>query len=358
MLALIIPAVLLLVLGLLWMWSPGTPQPFLDAQGKPLAGSVAEKIRISINGAEQGMFIKSRDTRNPVLLYLHGGMPDYFLTRQYPPGLEELFTVVWWEQRGSGLSCNAPVPADSLLLQQMIADTHELTRYLCRRFGKEKIYLMGHSGGTFIGIQAAARAPQLYEAYIGVAQIACQLRSECLAHEYMQRAYAAAGNESMLKKLREAPVTMEGGASEAWLAMRDASMHELGIGTMREMRSVITGIFLPSLQFREYTLGEKFALWRGKARSGVSVLWKQMLATDLKRQLTAVDLPVYFFHGRHDYTCSFALAREYFEALHAPVKQFHTFERSAHSPMFEEPEEMCRILLEEVLGRKSIQGRP
>jgi pimeloyl-ACP methyl ester carboxylesterase len=62
-----------------------------------------------------------------------------------------------------------------------VSDTLALTDYLRARFGQDKIYLMGRSGGTFFGIQAAARAPKRYYAYIAVAQISNQLGSERLA---------------------------------------------------------------------------------------------------------------------------------------------------------------------------------
>jgi pimeloyl-ACP methyl ester carboxylesterase len=158
--------------GPLQLWSyPGKPKPFVDENGRPLPGSISEKVFVTINGVEQGMFIKSKNDKNPMLLYLHGGMPDYFLTQRYPTSLEDYFTVVWWEQRGSGISYSANIPPETMTLEQMISDTLEVTKYLRNRFHKEKIYLMGHSGGTFIGIQAAARAPELYYAYIGVAQM-------------------------------------------------------------------------------------------------------------------------------------------------------------------------------------------
>ena len=86
-------------MGVLLVWSPGRPAPFLNDDGKPLPGSISEKTHVNINGVEQGMFIKGKDASNPVLLYLHGAMPDYFLTQDYPTGLDEYFTVVWWEQR-------------------------------------------------------------------------------------------------------------------------------------------------------------------------------------------------------------------------------------------------------------------
>ena len=154
----ILLACLLILMGVLRLWSHGKPTPFVDENGSPLAGSISEKVFVNINGVEQGMFIKSKDATHPVLLYLHGGMPDTFLTQRYPTGLEDYFTVVWWEQRGSGISYSADIPPETMTLEQMISDTLEVTNYLRHRFGKEKIYLMGHSGGTFIGIQAAARA--------------------------------------------------------------------------------------------------------------------------------------------------------------------------------------------------------
>jgi pimeloyl-ACP methyl ester carboxylesterase len=340
---------ILILVAVLLAWSPGKAKPFFDKNGNPLAGSISEKVFVNINGVEQGMFIKSKDMTNPVLLYLHGGMPDYFLTQRYPTGLENHFTVVWWEQRGAGLSYHADIPAETITLEQFISDTLEVTNYLRERFGKEKIYLMGHSGGTFLSIQAAARAPELYYAYLGMAQMSNQLKSEKLAYDYMLQQFKENGNTKMVRKLEAAPVTMTGGIPDVYLAVRDTAMHSLGIGTTHDMNSVITGIFLPSLQFREYTLTEKINLWRCKARSGVSALWDEAIATDLSNLVTKLELPIYFFHGSYDYTCSYTLAKDYFEKLRAPVKGFYTFEQSAHSPIFEEPEKMLKILQEDVL---------
>jgi len=345
----ILLACILILVGVLLLWSPGKPNPIRDENGNPLAGSISEKIHVNINGVEQGMFIQSKDATHPVLLYLHGGMPDYFLTQRYPTGLEDDFTVVWWEQRGSGISYSDDIPSETLTLEQMISDTLEVTNYLRHRFGKEKIYLMGHSGGSFIGIQAAARAPELYYAYIGQAQMSNQLKSEKLAYDYMLQQFKENGNREMVRKLEAAPVTLKDGTPAAYLGLRDEAMHSLGIGTTHDMDSVITGIFLPSWQSREYTLLEKVNMWRGKSRSGVSVLWSQMVATDLAQQVTELAIPVYFFHGIYDYTVSYTEAKSYFEKLKAPVKGFYAFEQSAHSPMFEEPEKMQKIMLEDVL---------
>jgi len=347
----ILSACIGMLVGVLRLLSPGKPKPFVDENGKPLPGSISEKVFVTINGVQQGMFIKSKDATHPVLLYLHGGMPEYFLTQRYPTGLEDAFTVVWWERRGSGLSYSPNVPPETMTLEQFIADTLALTNYLRQRFGQEKIYLMGHSGGTFIGIQAAARAPELYWAYIGMSQMANQLTSERLAYDYMLQQFKAQGNRSMVRKLEAAPVTMTGGTPEAYTAsLRDTAMHRLGIGTTHDMKSVVTGIILPSFVHNpEYTLGEKVNTWRAKAASGVSLLWDTILATDLAKQVPELDLPVYFFHGIYDYTCSYTVAKAYCERLKAPLKGFYTFEQSAHCPVFEEPEKTLNILQEDVL---------
>ena len=347
---LIILACLLVPTGVLFLYSPGKPKPFLDEHGNPLAGSISEKIFVNINGLEQGMFIKSKNKANPVLLYLHGGMPDYFLTEKYPTGLENFFTVVWWEQRGSGISYSADIPPETMTMEQMISDTKEVTNYLRNRFGKEKIYLMGHSGGTFIGIQAAAQSPELYYAYIGVAQMSYQLKSEKLAYEYMLNRFKENGNTEMVRKFEDAPVTMTGNIPKAYYTLRDEAMHSLGVGTTHDMNSVITGIFLQSLANRDYTFMEKFNMWRSKSRSGVSIIWDKMITTDLTIKVPELKIPVYFFEGIYDYTVSYTLAKDYFEKLKAPMKGFYTFEQSAHSPLFEEPAKMQHILKEDVLA--------
>ena len=124
--ALVAGSVLLLFL-LLLLYSPGKPAPVKDNNGKPLAGSISEKVFLEIGGVRQGMFIRGKSLSNPVLLYLHGGMPDYFLTPRYPVVLEEYFTVVWWEQRWAGLAYHPGTRPEAITPEQLISDTRELT---------------------------------------------------------------------------------------------------------------------------------------------------------------------------------------------------------------------------------------
>lgn len=174
---------LVILVGALLACSPGNPKPFLDESGKPLRGSISEKVFVEIGGVKQGMFLMGRNINNPVLLFVHGGpcLPEYFLAEQYPTGLEDHFTVCYWEQRGGGLSYNPDISLDTMTLEQLTSDAIDVSNYLRDRFSQEKIYLMAHSGGTAFAIQAAAKAPELYSAYIGISQITQQAESEKLA---------------------------------------------------------------------------------------------------------------------------------------------------------------------------------
>ena len=350
----ILLGVMVILLGVLLAVSPGKVKPFLDEQDRPLAGSISEKIHVNINGVQQGMFIIGKNVNNPVLLFVHGGtaMPEYFLTQNYPTGMEQYLTVCWWDRRGAGLSYSANVSLETLTVEQSIADTLAVTNYLRSRFHQDKIYLMAHSGGSLIGIQAAARAPELFYAYIGVGQMSYQLKSEILSYEYMVGRYKEIGNARMVAQLEATPPTMSVPLPAAYMKVRDSAMHNLGVGTTHDMKSVMTGVFLASWLFRGYTLGEKLALWRGKFSSD-EMLWDKTIATDLTKQIQKLDIPVYFFHGKYDYTVSYPLAKAYLDRLQAPIKGFYTFDRSAHSPMFEEPDRMRQIIQEDVLQEKN-----
>jgi len=123
---------------------------------------------------------------------------------------------------------------------------------------------------------------------------------------------------------------------------------QLGVGTTHDMKSVLTDMFLASLLHREYTLGEKINLWRGKLFSG-SRLWNTQLSTDLTQKVSRLEVPVYFLQGVFDHTVSYPLAKSRFEQLEAPVKGSCTFKQSAHTPFFEEPDKVREILRGDVL---------
>jgi len=342
-------AILVLATGVLLALSPGT----LPAPDGP--EGVSEKVFADINGVRQGMFLRGRDRDNPVILYVHGGpgVPTYFLAEKTAATLEASFTVCYWEQRGAGLSWSADLDPATITTAQLVDDTVAVARYLADRFGQDKILLVGHSWGSFLAIQAAAQNPDLFLAYIGIGQIADTVRAEQIAWQYLVDRYTADGNTGRLRDLNQFDVTTAAGALAFHnSAIRETAEHELGVGSTRDMRSVVTGIFFPQLACRAYTLGEKIGYWRAKAwLKNETVLGDEVARANLFETVPRLEVPVHFVSGARDYTVPWELSQEYLEAIEAPAKAFHLFADSAHSPNFEEPERFAALLVEIAAGR-------
>jgi len=334
-----IATTIIICLGILLVMSPGRIKQFTDENGKKMKNSIGEKCFVEVNGFEMGMIIKSKDVSNPVLLFVHGGpgMPEYFLTEDYPTGLEDYYTVVYWDQRGAGLSYADNIDKGKLTVEQYIEDTIGVTNYLRERFKEDKIYLMAHSWGTYFSIQAVEKEPQLYHAYIGIAQVTNQKESEKKAYDYMLDYYSKGGDEKTLKKLKNNKYPSDG-----YFKIRDDVMHRSGIGTTHLMKSVMTGVFFASLKNREYTLAEKINLWRGKLLLNQNI--QLQMKVDLRKEVTSLEIPVYFFSGIYDYTVNYEMSEEYLKQIEAPVKEFYLFKKSAHSPIFEEPNAVLEIM--------------
>lgn len=334
--------------------SSGKAEPIRDRDGKPVSGSLSEKTFVNVDGADLGMFLVAEDVGKPVLLFLGGGpgIPAYFLEQEYPSGLEREFVVAYLEYRGTSLSFDPHIAAEQMTTEQYIADVVAVTDYLRDRFGQDRIYLLGHSFGTSIGVQVAARHPERYHAYIAMSQIVDQVESEKQAYALMLERYRAAGNTRMVKRFEETSILTSAQAYEQYFtsSLRDSAMHELGGGTTHDMRSVITGIFLPSLRMRVYTPAERINIWRGKAFARGTEVTSDGAHFRAIEKAPSLQIPVYFLAGAHDYTCLYELQQEYYASIQAPVKGFYTFEESAHSPVFEEPEKALSILSRDALA--------
>ena len=349
-------AILVIGLAIFLVFPPGrgNPEPYRGETGARVTGSISEKIWVNINGSQQGMFLKGKDTTNPILLFLTGGpgIPDYFLTKEIDTGLEDTFTVCYWDYRGTALSYSSDCKAEECTTGQFVQDAIAVTDYLRERFGQEKIYLLGHSFGSYIGLLTAQAAPEKYYAYIAMSQIADQPQSELLAYNTMKTEYAAQGNQKMVQKLGKYQTDIPDATwLHCWFAApeRDTAMHELGGGTMARMHSVITGIFFPTLRCTDYTQAERFRIWRGKAFVQQTQVAYDRMEFVAAKSVPGLEIPIYFLVGKQDLTCCYAMQKAYYEQIKAPVKGFYTFKNSAHSPLFEQPQLAMNILRQDVL---------
>jgi hypothetical protein len=106
----------------------------MAANQKVAPGGIDEFKTVEIGGIQQWISVRGNDPHNPILLYLHGGpgapmMPESW-TYQRP--WEDFFTVVQWDQRGSGkafASAHRKI-TQPFSVDRIVADAEELIQYL------------------------------------------------------------------------------------------------------------------------------------------------------------------------------------------------------------------------------------
>ena len=336
----------------LWIKSPGTTSPFIGKDGRLIPSSIAVIEKPIINGTPQALIIRGEDTANPVLLYLHGGpgSPEWPFFNVSGANMENMFTVCYWDQRGAGKSYYPNIPDSTFTLNQFVEDAASVTRYLMEKFKKQKIYLMGHSWGTVLGSYTAKKYPQYYYAYLGIGQVAEQLRAEQISYDFV---LGCARNEkdekavSFLKKMGRPPYSTQ----KEWdKNIMDERKYVTRYGGAMKNGNFYSMVIKAMVNCCEYTLREKFNYLKASGHT-LSLLWPAVLNAHLFNDVPEQLIPVYIFQGTHDYQTAYPIAKEYFDSLKAPVKKFYSFDNSAHSPNFEEPKKFEEILRTDILKK-------
>lgn len=302
--------------------------------------------RVLLGGVEQTIYLRGHDRRKPVLLFLHGGpgAPEMPAAREFGLRLEEHFVMVHWDQRGAGNSCTSEIPDESLHLEQFLEDTLALIDLLRKRFGVEKIYVVGHSWGSILGALTAQRHPELFHAYIGIGQVVDMRRGEELSYRFvLERAKAEANDEALeeLATLRPPYAsTQDLMRQRAWLGHYHGDYYR-----GNAIRAFARSIFFSP----EYSFAKKLSFYPCAINS-LDQAWDDLQDIDFIRDIPRLEMPVFFFTGRHDYNTPFELVEEYYEVLEAPHKEIVWFENSAHMPNIEEPELFQDLLIRKLLS--------
>ncbi|WP_223556425.1 MULTISPECIES: alpha/beta fold hydrolase [Lysinibacillus] len=290
--------------------------------------SVLEQVKI--NGTKQQIMIRGRDQNNPVIIYVHGGpgMSEIPYADKYEDLLEKDFTVVNYDQRGSGKSYHFNEDYSNLTAELLVDDLLELTDYISKRFGKEKVILMGHSYGTYLGTMAAYKAPEKYEAYIGIGQMSNMQESEIDNLNNTISEAKKAGNTEDVKYLEGVAEKIHAGEA----VTPRGYVYKYGGAT--RLINMSDGDILLS---REYNLLD-FIRYNNGAANSQERLVKETLDKPLSKIVTKLELPFYFVMGKYDAMTSSNAAKKYFDILEADQNGFISFEESAHYPQFEEKE--------------------
>jgi pimeloyl-ACP methyl ester carboxylesterase len=295
--------------------------------------SIASLEQVLLTGGRQYVLIRGKDKQNPILLFLHGGpgMPTMYLAHDFQRDLEQNFVVVQWDRRGAGKSYAAGVAAPNLSVSQEIEDAIELIDQLSARFHQQKIYLVGFSYGTYLGILVAERVPERLHAYVGIGQLACSEEENRKIQDQWLLKQASEAHD------REAMDELAGRRSldrEKWLFKYGAEIHS----AHSWWPLLWSGIRSP-----EYTLGDIANVKRGVQFTATRLRY-DVIDGSILDNVSALGIPVYFFSGRFDYTDPAICTARLFERIVAPIKRMVWFEHSAHFVFFEEPEQFASAM--------------
>ncbi|MBN2878485.1 MAG: alpha/beta hydrolase [Clostridia bacterium] len=324
--------------------------------------SIAELETIEIADCAQTLLIRGVDINNPILLYLHSGPGTTEMTafRAYHAELEKHFTVVLWEQRGTGKSYSSQLSADTMTIEQMVSDAGEVMQYLLTKFDKEKLFIAGHSWGSLLGILTVQRYPQFIYAYAGSGQEVYPFAGEKLSYEYTLKKAQEHNNTQAIDELNMGAsaeyLTIEGNsnwyneliAERKWLVKFGGEVYK---------KDGYNSIYVfPGLLPSEYTLADFIRFGKG-SRFSIEALWPQIMQQNLMESADTLYVPVFFFQGRYDYNTPSTLVSEYYDLLNAPYKELIWFENSGHHPMYEEPELYESLLIEKLLPLADDENR-
>ena len=299
------------------------------------AGSIAELVDVRINGHDQSILIRGASAEAPVVLFLEGGPGGTGIGRIRNSGeaLEQDFVVAVWDQRGTGKSYDELDPTASLTVEQMVDDSIAVTDYLRKRFNQSKIYMVGSSWGTTLGVLAVQREPDKFHAYVGTGQMVDQFETDKLMYAESITDAQARGDEDAAQKLRtlgpppyddtlDYPLALS--SNPKWMDFE----HGADYNRAAEYPACL---FVGEYSFIEQLRG------MGAIAETFNVVYPQLRDTDFRVQVPRLEVPVFVVSGKHEASGRSILAREWFEGLSAPTKDHVVFDHSGHTPPYDEP---------------------
>ena len=312
---------------------------------------------VEIGGHQQWLHIRGRNRDNPVLLFFHGGPGmshiGFYDETQRP--WEEYFTVVQWDQRHTGKSYDIPLKEieKTITHEQILNDAEEVIAYLRSYLNKEKIFIMGFSYGTCLGMKMAKRRPEWLYGYIGVGQLVNLAENVREEHALLLGDAKSKNNKELVAKL-EAMMPVPDPNNK----MRYFLEHEYYIGqelvragksetTVEEALAITKFGFLTS---PHYTLSNLFHIPPMRFISEGSKFGEDFMDINLPAEVgSSFKVPIIFMTGANDWHVPYTLTDAWFKEIEAPFKEQIWFEDSSHFHLITEPGKFLVALVTKVL---------
>ena len=301
---------------------------------------------IQVGQTRQWIRIRGTDGSNPALLLIQQGpgLPMINEARRYGHllGLEQCFTVVYWDQRGCGRSLRGPQEPAGISLEQMVADTVSVLGFLHDRFGG-KTCVAGFSFGATLAAFAAAQRPDLVQTLVATGMDIDGAAAANGAYQFALRTAKQRGSRRATRQLEAIGPPPHLTSKQFGTRVRWASNFG-GVTTGETYASLARELVSSLVRCSDYSAADIIRTVRGITATQAALL-PDLASMDLTRSLPRIDVPVVMVQGRHDQVAPGESAQQYATSLQAPGKQLIWFETSAHTPHLEEPAKFRDVLL-------------
>lgn len=301
---------------------------------------------VVVNGSRQNIRVRAAREGLPVILFLHGGpgVPDRHIVLGKQSALAENYTLVCWDQRGSGKSYRPLVKKEKLSLRTYIDDAAAVLNTVTEMFSVEKVVLACHSWGTIIGLPTVLENSDKIACYIAQGVFVNGAENELQSYLFCLEEARRRGDKKAIKALSGIrPVEGRYPNNKAMMTQRNY-LSKYGGGVWKEQKGIVASILKPLIKSGEYSAKQIIDYAKG-ALYLPKVLWDDCVAADYF-PVTELKVPVVVTQGEHDYNTPTAIAKEWFGSLSAPYKKWYSFSESAHSPIAEEPEKWTAAVTE------------
>jgi pimeloyl-ACP methyl ester carboxylesterase len=306
------------------------------------ANGIDEGMYVKIGGINEWIQIRGQDRNNPVILCLHGGPGGSWVaqTTVFLPW-EKDFTVVQWDQRGTGrsLETTGRTIADTMSVDRMTEDGIEVSEFLHNHLHKDKIILLGFSWGSLLGIHMAKQRPDLFYAYVGTGQISNMPKAQQLSYAYLLEKARTAKDVRAVRQLENVGPPPFDSLDKIGIFFRTLGKYECE-SDRNPGASVLTA--------PNYSLWDIYNLVLGFGAVPTFGVYHEMLSADLLSLGPGFRIPIFFFQGALDERTQAALAREYFDQLRAPHKEFVLFRDGGHFSVLSMPDRFRQELANRV----------
>lgn len=313
---------------------------------------IDEQRFIEANGIEHWITIRGLDRRNPVLFFVHGGPGEIVsIMPSTTQGWEQDFTVVHWDQRGSGRTYerNAKPPAD-LTLAQMTGDGVEVVRWLTGYLDQPQVILVGHSWGSLLGLHMVFSEPELFAVYVGTG-LFVNWNDQVEA----QYAYALArardeGHSDVLAALDDGPPPSD---MTTYMQFRALTRRYLAQADLDYASRQAAHLLIAPRASISGMLNAAAG-----ARASLEALTPTLLSADLSELRGDMPVPFVLIQGDGDRITPTPLAVQYFEGLRAPRKALVEIPGAGHYAFATHSNEFGEALVSRMLALLATAGEP